>query len=99
MAVNWDWWGAMFVAGLVVGCIGAWTTGAARVFMKTLAVPLLILASRLAFPNVFPVKNTPLYVFLDFLIVAVGALIGDYFLGLKLGRNDRSGYRSDSVGH
>jgi hypothetical protein len=95
----WPWWGAMFVTGLVVGGIAAWTTHGARVFMKTLAVPLIVLVTRLVWPNLFPIKSTPLYVFLDFLILAVGALVGDYWLGLKLGRHDRGGYRGDSVGH
>ncbi len=95
----WQWWGAMFVTGLVVGCIGAWTTQAARVFMKTLAVPLLLILTRVALPNVYPVKTAPQYWLADFVLIAVGGVIGDYFLGLKLGRNDRAGFRTDSVGH
>ncbi len=89
----------MFIVGLLVGCIAAWTTDGPRVFMKTLAVPLLLLATRLAFPNYLPIRNSALYVFLDFVILAIGALVGDYLLGLKLGRHDRGGYRNDSVGH
>lgn len=95
----WSWWAAMLMAGFVVGCIGAWATDARRVFMKTLAVPLVLVASRLLWPDLYPAKNAPLYVFLDFVILAVAALIGDYLLGLKLGRHGRDGYRSDSVGH
>ncbi len=95
----WSWWGTMFVVGLAVGCVAAWSTNATRVFMKTLAVPLIILLTRLAWPNVFPIKSTPLYVFADFLLLAIGAFLGDYFLGLKLGRHGRDGYRGDSVGH
>ncbi|HZP81557.1 MAG TPA: hypothetical protein VFB21_07970 [Chthonomonadaceae bacterium] len=99
MELIWPWWGKMFVLGLGVGCLGAWSTGAGRVFMKTLAVPLLLATTRLLWPDLYPIKNTPLYLFIDLLILAVGALIGDYVLGLKLGRHDRSGYREDSVGH
>ena len=95
----WPWWGAMFVVGLLVGCIGAWATNATRVFMKTLAVPLVLIVTRLAWPNLFPIKSTPLYVFLDLVILAVAAFLGDYFLGLRLGRHGRDGYRTDSVGH
>lgn len=98
----WSWWLGMFIAGLVIGCLSAWSTGYPRVFMRTLAGPLLILGARLAWPNLFPVTNSPLYVFyvfVDFVIVAVAALTGDYFLGLKLGRHGRDGYRADSVGH
>jgi hypothetical protein len=95
----WSWWGAMFALGLVVGCVGAWTTRAARVFMKTLAVPLVLLLTRLLFFNVSPIKNTPLYVFIDFVILASSGLLADYLLGLKLGRHDRHGFREDSVGH
>ena len=95
----WPWWGAMVVVGLIVGCVGAWTQGIKRVFMKTLAVPLVLLLSRLLLPGLYPLKNTPTYLFLDFILIAISALSSDYFLGLKLGRHDRAGYRSDSVGH
>lgn len=95
----WMWWGGMFITGLVVGAFAAWTTDAARVFMKTLAVPLILLLTRLALPDVFPIKNSPGYAFIDFVIIAVAALIADYSVGLKLGRNDRAGFREDSVGH
>lgn len=95
----WMWWSGMFVVGLLIGAIAAWTTDAGRVFMKTLAVPLVLILTRLVWPDVYPIKNAPLYVFLDFLIIAIAALITDYAVGLKLGRNDRAGYRHDSVGH
>src|SRR5438270_14059010 len=95
----WPWWGAMCLVGILVGCIGAWTTGGSRVFMKTLAVPLILLVTRLALPNVYPIKNTPLYVFIDFVLIAGTGFIADYYVGLKLGRHGRDGYRTDSVGH
>src|SRR5579871_3841453 len=91
----WPWWGAMFGVGLGVGCLGAWSQNAVRVFMKTLAVPLIVLLSRLALPHLYPIKGSGLYVVIDFVIIAVAALIADYFLGLKLGRHDKRGYRSD----
>lgn len=95
----WEWWGVMVITGLVVGAIAAWTTDVARVFMKTLSIPVVLIASRLLWPALYPVKNTPGYVFLDLIILAVTALIADYAVGYKLGRNDRAGYREDSVGH
>ena len=88
----------MVIVGLVLGCIGAWTVNAARVFMKTLAVPLAIVVTRYC----FPLRSSPYYVAylcLDLFLVATFALLGDYLLGLRLGRNDRSGYRDDAVGH
>jgi hypothetical protein len=95
----WTWWAGMLITGFVVGAIAAWTMDAARVFMKTLAIPLVLVASRLLWPTLFPIKNTPGYVFIDLLILAMAALVADYAIGLKLGRNDRAGYREDSVGH
>jgi hypothetical protein len=89
----------MLLLGLAVGGVGAWSTGAGRVFMKTLAVPLIVVLTRVAWPALYPIKNTPLYAFLDFLLLAIGAFLGDYFLGLKLGRHGRDGFRGDSVGH
>lgn len=99
MELIWNWWGAMFMAGLLLGCAGAWSTQAARVFIRTLGGPVLLVLARLAWPNVYPIKNSPLYVFLDFLILATAAAIADYYLGMKLGRNGRDGFRTDSVGH
>lgn len=95
----WQWWGWMVVVGVVIGSVGAWSVNAARVFMKTLAVPLVLLFTRLALPNIYPAKNAPPYILIDFLIIAVVGFVTDYFVGLKLGRHDRAGYRSDSVGH
>lgn len=94
----WIWWLEMMAVGLVLGCIGAWTTNAARVFMKTLAVPLVLVLTRIA----FPLKGSPyyfLYLAVDLFLIASFALLGDYLLGLKLGRHDRAGYREDAVGH
>ena len=95
----WSWWLAMAGVGIVAGCVGAWAQQGARVFMKTLAVPVILVLSRLLFPNLYPFKNGPGYVLIDFLIIAVTGLAADYVVGLRLGRHDRGGYRSDSVGH
>lgn len=95
----WSWWIAICGVGFCVGCIGAWSRNATRVFMKTLAIPLILGLSRLFWPNLYPIKNSPVYVFIDFVLLAVMALLGDYLVGLKLGRHDRQGYRSESVGH
>ena len=92
------WWALMGLMGLVLGGIAAWTTGAARVFMQTLAIPIAIVVTRPA----FPLKDSRYYMaymLLDLAIVAVAAYGGDYLTGLRLGRNDRSGFRNDSVGH
>jgi hypothetical protein len=94
----WSWWAIMALIGLTVGAVGAWTTGAARVFMNTLAIPIVLVLTRLA----FPLKASPYYLgylLLDLLIVTVCAFAADYGVGLRLGRNDREGYREDSVGH
>jgi len=88
----------MGLMGFSLGAIAAWTTGAKRVFMHTLAVPIAIVISRVA----FPLKESHwyvAYVVADFAIVYLAAFIGDYLMGLRLGRNDRGGYRNDSVGH
>lgn len=89
----WTWWGIMAVTGLLLGVVGAISTGRARVFMKTLSIPLVVALSRLLTPGLFPEKNTAIYLFVDFFLVAVTALITDYLFGLKLGRNDKAGYR------
>jgi hypothetical protein len=92
------WWALMGIMGLVLGGFAAWTTGAARVFMQTLAIPIAIVVTRLA----FPLKDSPYYLaylLLDLTIVAVAAYAGDYIVGLRLGRSDRGGYRNDGVGH
>jgi hypothetical protein len=94
----WSWWAVMGLMGLILGAVGAWTTGAARVFMKTLAIPIGLVITRLF----FPLKASPYYLgylLLDLLIVTLFAFVGDYWVGLQLGRNDRDGYREDTVGH
>jgi len=94
----WLWWALMGLMGLTLGAIAAWTTGAARVFMQTLAMPIALVVTRL----VFPLKDSPYYLgylLLDLVIVALAAYAGDYLVGLKLGRSDRGGYRNDGVGH
>jgi len=94
----WSWWAEMAVMGFILGAIAAWTTGAARVFMQSLAIPIALVVTRLA----FPLKDSPYYLaylLLDLAIVAIAAYAGDYFVGLRLGRNDRAGYRNDTVGH
>lgn len=94
----WSWWALMGLMGLILGAIGAWTTGAGRVFMKTLAIPIGLVVTRLF----FPLKASPYYLgylLLDLAIVTLFAFMGDYWVGLHLGRNDRGGYREDTVGH
>jgi hypothetical protein len=94
----WTWWLEMVCVGLILGCIGAWTMNAARVFMKTLAVPIALVLTRFF----FPLKGSPYYfayLCLDLFLIASFGLLGDYLLGLKLGRHDRAGYRDDAVGH
>ena len=93
----WSWWAAMGLVGLVIGFAAAWSQSAWRVFWKTIAAPVVLLASRLLWPET--TRNTPLLVFTDFVILSLAALLGDYLLGLRLGRNDRAGYRHDKVGH
>ena len=91
----WPWWALMAIMGLMLGAFAAWTSGAARVFMQTLAIPAALVVTRLAFPR----KDSPyylVYLLLDLAIVAMTAYAGDYLLGLRLGRNDRGGYRKDS---
>lgn len=95
----WGWWGAMVVLGLILGSFGAWTRQAARVFMKTLAIPLGLVIAHVATPGLYPFKNQPHYLFIDILLIATAALIADYLVGRKLGRHDRAGFREDSVGH
>ena len=93
----WMWWGQMALAGLCLGGVAAWSQNALRVFMKTLAAPLLLLALRMLAPA--SVKNGAIYIFADFVILSLAALLGDYLVGWKLGRSDREGFRRDSVGH
>ena len=93
-----SWWALMGLMGLLMGAFAAWSLGAMRVFMQTIALPLAILVTRLA----FPLKDSKWYlgyVVLDLVIVYVAAFIGDYLLGLGLGRSDREGFRKDPVGH
>lgn len=93
----WYWWGQMLLVGLCLGGVAAWSQNAPRVFMKTLAIPLTLVIARLLAPPT--VKGGPGYIFADFVLLSLAALVGDYLLGLKLGRNDREGFRHDSVGH
>ncbi len=95
----WVWLGSMVLIGFMMGCFTAWSGGGVRVFMKTLAIPVLVVLSRILFYNTLPLKNSLLFAFLDFVILAAMALVGDYVVGLKLGRSDRQGYRDDHVGH
>ena len=93
----WIWWGQMALVGLCLGGVAAWSQNALRVFMKTLAIPLVLLVARLLAPA--SVRGGAWYIFADFVIISLSALLADYLLGLKLGRNDREGFRHDSVGH
>jgi hypothetical protein len=93
------WWLIMLGTGLIVGCIGAWTTQAARVFMKTLATPLSLFVMHLLLPRDFPARSNLWLILLDIVLFASAALLGDYVVGLLLGRHDKAGFRSDSVGH
>ena len=93
----WMWWGQMLLVGLCLGGVAAWSQNAPRVFMKTLAIPLTLVVARLLAPA--GVRGGAGYIFADFVLLSVAALVGDYLLGLKLGRNDREGFRHDSVGH
>ena len=93
----WIWWGQMALVGLCLGAVAAWSQNALRVFMKTLAIPLVLLIARLLAPP--SVRGGAGYIFADFVIISLSALVADYLLGLKLGRNDREGFRHDSVGH
>ena len=95
----WPWWAGMFAVGLIIGAVAAWATGGRRFIMSTLAAPVTVVLSRLLLPDLFPIKNSPLYVFIDLIVIAAAAITTDYLVGLKLGRNDRAGYRGDSVGH
>ena len=93
------WWLILIGTGLLVGALGAWTTQAARVFMKTLGVPLVLVVMHLLLPPNFPARTNIWLILLDIVLFAPFALLGDYIVGLLLGRHDRAGYRSDSVGH
>lgn len=93
----WIWWGQMALLGFGLGAVAAWSQNALRVFMKTLAVPLVLVIARLLAPA--SVHGGAGYIFADFVILSLAALVGDYLIGLKLGRNDREGFRHDSVGH
>ena len=95
----WTWWGGMIFSGLLGGAIAAWASPGWRLAIRTLAPPLLLIAPRLLWPDLYPIKNTPLYVFIDLVLIALSAALADYAVGLKLGRNDRAGYRHDSLGH
>ena len=95
----WHWWAGMLLVGLVLGCMGAWTTNAARVFMKTLAPPVVLVAARFTFARYAPPSNSVGLVFLDFVLIGIAAFAGDYLLGIRLGRHGRDGYRHDNVGH
>lgn len=93
------WWLLIGVIGLVLGGIGAWTTGAVRVFMRTLALPIVLIAVRIAFVRTAPPLSNWGLLFLDFLTLTVSAFVGDYLLGILLGRHGKDGFREDSVGH
>ena len=93
----WLWWGQMVLVGLCLGAVAAWSQNALRVFMKTLAIPLTLVVARLLAPAT--ARGGAVYIFADFVILSLSALVADYLLGLKLGRNDRDGFRHDSVGH
>lgn len=93
-----DWWLAMIGAGCMIGALAAWSQGAARVFLKTLAAPTVLIASRVAVASSPPASNI-LLLSRDFLLLVLGAFAADYAVGLALGRHTRDGYRRGSVGH
>ncbi len=95
----WIWWGAMVLVGFLTGCFTSWSKGGVRVFLKTLGIPILIILSRLIFYSVLPIKNSLIFAFIDFVILSAFGLLGDYVVGLRLGRNDKHGFREDPVGH
>ncbi|HLI47972.1 MAG TPA: hypothetical protein VKV18_04680 [Chthonomonas sp.] len=96
--MGWEWWFALACTGFVIGGITAWATGGLRVFLYTLAVPIVLLIAHLFFSRYAP-PTYLLWVGLEYLLMIVMACFGDYLFGLKLGRNGPDGYRHDSVGH
>lgn len=94
----WSWWLWILALGLILGGIGAWSKGAWRVFMTTLALPIALVITRIWFPE----KNSPWYfgyLMIDLVVISLGALISDYLFGLALGRNDKHGNRDDDTPH
>ena len=88
----------MAIVGLGLGAVGAWSQGAYRVFMTTLAIPLALVVTRIWFPE----KDSPWYfgyLMIDLSIVAVTALSADWLVGMKLGHTDKKGYREDLTPH
>lgn len=98
MEMEWKWWVALAVMGFLIGCLAAWSTGGFRVFLYTLAVPLTLLCAHLFFGKDAPPTHLT-WVGLEYLLMTLMAFLGDYLLGIKLGRNGPDGYRRDSIGH
>ena len=86
----------LIIGGLLIGCLGAWATNGWRLFFTALGTPVLLFCHHLVFT---PTSYSVWHVIRDYILMLVSAYIADYMLGLKLGRNDKAGYRSDSVGH
>jgi hypothetical protein len=93
------WYSLVFGTGLLVGGVAAWGGNALRVFMRSLGLPLALIALRLLTPASLHGENAPFRLFIDYMILAASGFLGDYVIGLKLGRHDARGYRDDSVGH
>ncbi len=95
----WQWYSIVFLTGAVLGSIAAWRANATRVFIRTLGLPLALILLRTLLPNTIHGTTSLLPLIGDYALLVVSAILGDYSVGLKLGRHDAKGYRDDAVGH
>ncbi len=93
------WWCMILGAGFAVGGITAATHESVRVFTKTLGVPLVLLLLRTFVPARFHGANDPLPILLEYVVLAFAAFVGDYLVGLLVGKSDAKGFREEIIGH
>lgn len=93
------WWVIIVGVGVLLGGIGAWATGGTRVFLRTLAPPVILIALSLVFTSFAPPLSRFWPLLAGLLTLTVTAFASDYCIGFLLGRHGKDGFRADSVGH
>ena len=90
---------AAAAAGLILGAVTAWSQAGWRVFLRTAGLAGVVVLAVMLVPASSPWRSSPLLLVGAIVVAASMSLAGDYLAGRLLHRNDKRGYRHDSVGH
>ncbi|MDE2126690.1 MAG: hypothetical protein KGJ62_08875 [Armatimonadetes bacterium] len=90
---------AAIAGGLLLGAVTAWSQAGWRVFLRTAGLAAVVVLAVMLAPAGARWRASPFLLVGAIAVASSMALAGDYLAGLVLHRNDKRGYRHDSVGH